>query len=246
MIQQTRSRTETRPTVEKRIKRLFSFASYLGNGEYKSAADIAKKFSVSKRTVFRDLETLKSAGVILCYDGRHGGYRIDKSKFPYELLPNPDDLGELLLHASISAFPYCTSRRRKVKRAIQTLLRLLPDGLQEEKATMIEAIQHISSIDDGRREEIMESILSAICTGKCLWLEILSEQIDKKGRVEFQTEGMNFEGGSFSLIGLLIENNITLKVSIDKIISVDISDRDNTGPIIRLNSVWSNPDIIIE
>lgn len=246
MLRQTRSLQESRPTVENRIRRLFSFANFLKHGETKNAAQIAKQFNVSKRTVFRDLETLRAAGVVLDYDGEQDGYQVDESVFPYELLPIPDDLGELLLHASISAFPYTTERRRKVKRAIETLLRLLPDRLQGEKSAMIDALRQIRSIDDGRREEIMESILNAICKGKCLKLEILSDQVANEGLIEFQPEGVSFEGGNFSLVGLLVDNNLTAKVSIDKIMRIEISDRNNKRPTIELNNSWSDADIVIE
>ena len=247
MVSETRSlKSVSSREKDNRVKRLFSFANLLKQGEYLNATDIAKQLNVSKRTVFRDLQTLRSAGVIVRYDSNESTYQINDSIFPYELLPSPDDLSELLLHANVSALPLTTQRGKRVRRATEVLLKLLPSTLKEQQCMLINAMRRIKSIDDDRRNEIMDIIMRAITTGKCLNLEVLSSKTDDTSPWEFQPDGMVFDEGTFLLVGTLVHNGLSLKVSIDKIIKVEVSVRAISKPQLQAKNKWTNPDIVIK
>lgn len=70
------------------MNRLFQIVYYLLENGRSSAPELAKKFEVSTRTIYRDLDTISAAGIpIYATQGKGGGisllenYVLDKSLF---------------------------------------------------------------------------------------------------------------------------------------------------------------------
>ena len=60
-----------------KINRLLSIVMYLLSRKRMSGQELAELFEVSLRTIYRDLETINSAGIpIVSYSGANGGYEI--------------------------------------------------------------------------------------------------------------------------------------------------------------------------
>lgn len=64
-----------------RISRLLKLMQALRAGNGQNATGIARACGVSRRTVFRDLETLRAAGVPLKFQAEDGGYAIDADQY---------------------------------------------------------------------------------------------------------------------------------------------------------------------
>lgn len=63
-----------------RLDRLFSITMMLLNRKRISAADLAARFEVSLRTIYRDMETINRAGIpVVSFSGSDGGYEIMQS-----------------------------------------------------------------------------------------------------------------------------------------------------------------------
>ena len=65
----------------RRTERLFALAEYLrGRRTGVTAEVLAERFGVTKRTIYRDLDTLRLAALPLAAErGRGGGYALDRS-----------------------------------------------------------------------------------------------------------------------------------------------------------------------
>ena len=60
-----------------RIDRILSITVMLLNKERISARDLAKRFEVSIRTIYRDIEAINLAGIpVISYQGNNGGFGI--------------------------------------------------------------------------------------------------------------------------------------------------------------------------
>ncbi len=83
-----------------RIHRLLRLITVMQSGTSRSAAELAEELGVSRRTLFRDLSALKTAGVPYQHDEEHG-FRIEPSFFlpPVNLKIN-ETLGLMLLARS--------------------------------------------------------------------------------------------------------------------------------------------------
>ena len=60
-----------------KIERLYAITVYLLNHGRTSAAELARQFEVSVRTIQRDIDSLGLAGIpVAAFSGRDGGYEI--------------------------------------------------------------------------------------------------------------------------------------------------------------------------
>jgi predicted DNA-binding transcriptional regulator YafY len=110
-----------------RAERLFGLAQYLDSKSGRTVADIAQRFAVSERTVFRDLASLEQQGVPLeCHEGR---YRILRAASR----PLALDSGELALVRVALANPGL-ARRATMARALAALLGKLDRALRGRRS----------------------------------------------------------------------------------------------------------------
>lgn len=64
-----------------RIKRLLRLITMLQTSKQYSSSDLIKKLKIGRRTLYRDFNMLKAAGIPVQYEAAHRGYAIDKSFF---------------------------------------------------------------------------------------------------------------------------------------------------------------------
>lgn len=80
-----------------RIQRLMRLIVVLQTSSSQTVADLMKELNVSRRTLFRDLDVLKAAGIPIYHD-RDRGYRINQSFYLKPVnLTVPETLGLMLL-----------------------------------------------------------------------------------------------------------------------------------------------------
>jgi len=64
-----------------RIQRLLKLITMLQTGQKYSSSELMKELSIGRRTLYRDFNMLKLAGIPIRYQAAHKGYTIDKSFF---------------------------------------------------------------------------------------------------------------------------------------------------------------------
>ncbi|MBB6675121.1 helix-turn-helix transcriptional regulator [Cohnella nanjingensis] len=102
-----------------KLERLISITYALLNQEVVSATELAEKYQVSPRTIYRDIEAIGAAGIpVVSYQGVNGGFGIIKEYKMDRSLLGADDVNSLitLLHSTATVF--------KDDRAEDTLHRL--------------------------------------------------------------------------------------------------------------------------
>ena len=110
-----------------RAERLFELYHYLDSKTGRSLAEIAERFGVSERTVFRDLGALEETGVALEFaDGRYR--RVGGRPQQVSL-----DSGELELVRLALSNPAIEKRRGPVSRALGRLIAKLDSALRERR-----------------------------------------------------------------------------------------------------------------
>ncbi|MEO1496552.1 MAG: transcriptional regulator [Planctomycetota bacterium] len=123
-----------------RVTRLLQLLQTLQSGTGQDADQLADACSVSRRTVFRDLESLKRAGVPVQFDTQGRRYRIDSAHFlpPTNLTIN-EALAVLLLAADdtrLASVPL----RRYARDAAAKIETSLPTAMQEQLAEIKEGV----------------------------------------------------------------------------------------------------------
>jgi predicted DNA-binding transcriptional regulator YafY len=81
-----------------RLDRIMGILLLLRGGRVVSATDLAKRFEVSVRTVYRDIESLSGLGVPVSVEmGRTGGFRMRDGYFLPPVTLDPEEAASLLL-----------------------------------------------------------------------------------------------------------------------------------------------------
>jgi len=114
-----------------RFDRILGILLFLRSGKAVSAADLARRFEVSRRTIYRDIDTLSSLGVpVYAERGREGGFRLLEGYFLPPLMLSTGEavvllLGLTLLH-NLRAKPFSS----ELETAENKLLAAMPARLQ--------------------------------------------------------------------------------------------------------------------
>ena len=122
-----------------RIDRMLAITVILLNKDRISARELADRFEVSIRTIYRDVDAISMAGIpITSYAGKQGGFGIiDNFKLDRQLLTMKDMLAMLSALKGINA----TLENEELNSAIDKITCLIPD----DKTNLLEDyLQHIS------------------------------------------------------------------------------------------------------
>jgi proteasome accessory factor B len=151
-----------------KVVRLLELIAHLQSGRGANADALALELGVAARTVFRDLQTLREAGVPLVYDGAEQRYRIPSN---YYLPPTnfaPDEALALLVLChelgDRSGLPFQSSARQ----AALKLESNLPPRLRTYVQELADAVRirlHQSSRTEGH-ESTYRQVLDAVAQRK--------------------------------------------------------------------------------
>ena len=80
-----------------KVHRLLSIVMLLLTNKRIDARELAERFEVSLRTIYRDLETLGAAGIpIVSFSGPNGGYEIMEQYHIDRQIVTPEDLRSIM------------------------------------------------------------------------------------------------------------------------------------------------------
>jgi predicted DNA-binding transcriptional regulator YafY len=147
-----------------RITRLLKLLQTLQAGNGQDAKGLAATCGVSRRTIFRDLETLREAGVPLVFDNEHERYHIPGAFF---LPPTNFTAEEALSIIALASKITVGERLPFTEPARQAALKLessLPASLREEIRQVTQAIQinlsKVSPLED--KSEFYQQLVEAV------------------------------------------------------------------------------------
>ncbi|MFC5402583.1 helix-turn-helix transcriptional regulator [Cohnella soli] len=105
-----------------KLERLISMIYMLLNNEVVSASELADKYKVSQRTIYRDIDAICAAGIpIVSYQGVHGGYGIvEEYKMDRSLLGSYD-VGSLITVLQGMSSVFRDDKAMETVRKLQTI-----------------------------------------------------------------------------------------------------------------------------
>ncbi|MZQ86733.1 WYL domain-containing protein [Paenibacillus sp. 5J-6] len=155
-----------------KLERLISITYALLNNDVISASELANKYQVSQRTIYRDIETICAAGIpVVSHQGVNGGYGIIKEYKMEKSLLNANDIESLitLLHSTATVF--------KDERATETIHRL--QTIQRDKMPSL-------TIDLGSwraNNAILHNLRAAIKDSQVIRFEYLNAKNERANRI---------------------------------------------------------------
>ena len=158
-----------------RIDRLTAIILLLQGGK-RTASEIARRFEVSKRTVFRDIEALCEMGVpVVTEAGVHGGYTLmpDYSVAPLQLTSRET----LLLRLALSSVSQLadTPFKRERESLLAKMQALIPARHQQDTEHLLQTI-HLDVPVRSYATPFIEQLIESARTGQWLRISYRSER----------------------------------------------------------------------
>lgn len=122
-----------------RTHRLIRIVQILQAGRRCTAQDLAIEMNVSRRTIFRDLDVLREAGINCTHDAEAECYRIDHSYFLRPLMLSVEESLSLML----------ITRKLMDQRMIPNITTAIAASLKIESALPVEIREHCGRLLDG-------------------------------------------------------------------------------------------------
>ncbi|MBK8946167.1 MAG: YafY family transcriptional regulator [Ignavibacteriae bacterium] len=206
-----------------RIDRMLAITVILLNQDRISARELANRFEVSVRTIYRDVDAISMAGIpITSYSGKQGGFGIiDSFKLDRQLLTMKDLLSILSALKGINV----TLEDKELDSAIEKITCLIPDN----KTHLLEDhMQHIS-IDilpwgyQKTQQKYLKCIHNSITENKLIEFQYENSKGEiRKRKVEPMT--LIFKGYAWYLFSYCLFRNDYRLFRLSRIKNVDILD----------------------
>jgi predicted DNA-binding transcriptional regulator YafY len=215
-----------------RIDRLFGILTILQSRKYVTADQIADKFEISNRTVYRDIKALAELGIPVSFE-QPKGYFIVQGFFLPPLSLTIEEANALILMTSLSEKFADKSILKNSKSALNKLLAVLRYG-DKDKAEILSSNTRIYLADNEKTDVEYLSIIQHSITDKII---LAIEYTNNQGifsKREIEPIGLAFYSNQWHLIAWCWKRNqyIDFKTRM-------ISKLDSTSIPFRKNEHWT-------
>lgn len=213
-----------------RIDRISAILIQLQSRRVVKASDIAERFNISLRTVYRDVKTLEEAGIPLIGEAGVGysimdGYRLPPVMFTREeatAFLTAEKFVEKLTDASTMA------NHRSAMYKIKAILKTTEKELLEDMDGNIEVFKsfrqpHITGND------YIQTILSSIAQKNVLLIEYFAQHSQENTKREVEPVGIFYQDNYWHLIAYCRLRNDYRDFRIDRIKNLCVTDKHFTG-----------------
>ncbi len=184
-----------------RIDRLFGILLLLQRQQVIRAEDIAHKFEVSPRTIYRDIAALSEMGVpVVSLLGE--GYQLGEGYYLPPLIFTPAEASALFLGARMLALQAAGQLPRDAEMALNKLAQILPAPTRAQIEKLTQIIQFMLpeqrfNLEDPR----LEVLLEAIHERRVIWLRYHSYSRDEISEREVEPHTLSYYNGSWYING---------------------------------------------
>jgi predicted DNA-binding transcriptional regulator YafY len=160
------------------------------------ARDVAQKFGISLRTVYRDMQALQHAGFPV--EGNAGdGYRLPQTSYLRPLQLSADEAEALTLAASALSASASARVREALTRATLKLESVLDSAARQR---VLALGQHIVVSDIGQRSELSDEVLTSLRERRVARIRYRDPRTGAQTQRSIESLGLVCVGGAFWLV----------------------------------------------
>ncbi|BBN83595.1 DNA-binding transcriptional regulator [Pseudoalteromonas sp. A25] len=200
-------------------ERLFQLVNLLkGRRLAITAKQLAERFEVSERTIYRDIESLQDSGVPI--HGEAGiGYIINDHPLP-PMMFSIDELTALLLGSKMVSAWTDPTLSNHAKAAIEKIEAVLPANLKQQSEN---SPYLVSSFNHGKQQQAFSaSLRKAIETSLCVELHYQDVNQALSNRV-IEPLGLVYWGGKWTLVAFCLLRQDYREFRLDRMQSVTVT-----------------------
>ena len=209
-----------------RIDRLTAILIQLQTKRWVTAGEIADRYEISQRTVYRDIRALEEAGVPIGSEPGKGYFIVDGYHLPPVMFTR-DEAGAMLIAEKLVDKLTDDSVRKKYVSATDKIKSILPEKDKialEEMNARVEVFHARQTEENGYPDNFLSTIQQALGECKCLKLDYHAQYSQEKtsGRV-IDPLGIVFYSNAWHLIGYCKMRNEMRDFRVDRIVRLEIT-----------------------
>ena len=209
-----------------RIDRLTAILIQLQTKRWVTAEEIADRYEISKRTVYRDIRALEEAGVPIGSEPGRGYFIVDGYHLPPVMFTR-DEAGAMLIAEKLVDKLTDNSVRKKYVSATDKIKSILPEKdkiVLEEMNARVEVLHARQTGENGYPDNFLSTIQQALGEGKCLKLDYHAQYNQEKTSERIiDPLGIVFYSNAWHLIGYCKMRNEMRDFRVDRIIRMEIT-----------------------
>jgi predicted DNA-binding transcriptional regulator YafY len=209
-----------------RIDRLAAILIQLQSKRLVRAQDIADKFSISLRTVYRDIHALEQAGVPIIGEAGIGYQLMEGYKLP-PVMFNQEEASALLTAAKLVQSKTDAGITKHYSNAldkIKAVLRLTEKDHIEEIDDHVAVMTHPAIVHQPPTELHLQPTLKAISTSSVIQIDYTSIEKNETTRRKVEPVGIYYQGSHWYLIAFCQLRNDYRNFRTDKIDNMAITE----------------------
>ncbi len=191
------------PRLRLPLARLLQEVMILQSERFPNVQRLADMCGVSRRTIYRDLATLETAGLSLVYVSDRHGYEIRD-----DCLLQPPQLDDrealaLLIMSRVGSLPEPFGALLPCRKALSKVLHALPQGLRDRVADMAELLPAVerAAVISKDRQAIYETIVTALLHRQRLRLQYREPAAGPVSTTLFELFQLVMLEGQWALVG---------------------------------------------
>jgi len=185
-----------------RIDRLSAILIQLQSQRVVKAQDIADRFGISLRTVYRDIRSLEGAGIPILGEAGVGYSIMEGYRLPPAMLTREEASAFLTAEKFVSTMTDNATREayRSALFKIRSILRSEEQDFLEDLEENIEVFPNNAGIDGRPQRRFMPIILNAISAKEVMYLEYVAAYNGKKTEREIEPVGVFYTNDCWHMI----------------------------------------------
>ncbi|RYZ97940.1 MAG: YafY family transcriptional regulator, partial [Sphingobacteriaceae bacterium] len=213
-----------------RIDRISAILIQLQSRRVVKAADIAERFNISLRTVYRDVKTLEEAGIPLIGEAGVGYSIMDGYRLPPVMFTKEEATAFLTAEKFVDKLTDTSTmaHHRSAMYKIKAVLRTAEKDLLEDMDSNIEVIKSHNQLRIDNKDHI-QTILTAIAQKSVLKLDYFAMHNQQQTRRLVEPVGIFYLDSYWHLIAFCRMRNDYRDFRLDRISTVMVTDDTYTG-----------------
>lgn len=209
-----------------RLARLLRMVHLLRESDPLSVEDLAERLDVSRRTIFRDLTTLRQAGAVVTHDAERG-YHIDRLTLGSQAHFQASEVLALsMLHrylASARHDPILGAAAKPIAELLASADDSLREACDQLGQSILMADDHPPSPPD--RSLVLDALRAAE-TGQAVEVTLVAPSGESgDARCSLHEIGLERRAGCWLLIGRAPEGGEAVRLRFDEIVAIRVQDR---------------------
>ncbi len=219
-----------------RIDRVSAILIQLQSRRVVKAIDIAERFNISLRTVYRDVKTLEEAGIPIIGEAGVGYSIMDGYRLPPVMFTREEATAFLTAEKFVEKLTDASTmeHHKSAMYKIRAILKTAEKNLLEEIDSKIEVLKSHSQLRVDNKDHI-QTLLNNIAQKKVLTIDYFANHSQEHTKRDIEPIGIFFKDSYWHLIAFCRMRNDYRDFRLDRINNVSVTDKifDNKHPTLK-------------